>query len=192
MCVLSRGCAYAWISSLTLLWGIGPSYSANCCCCTPWRKMSLHSAGSSLSIVLKLCLWRLSCIWTVTRNFHSLPVCHWCVLIVLHLPYTCALQVFHLLFNSHHSCKNQCGQPQWCSHVEDPEGPFCQESAEECAFSPGQREGGADRIETSIFPPWVTKQPASWVAQIHLTVILSLNLRHCVSVCGLTVFANII
>lgn len=146
VCALSRACAYAWISSLTLLWGIGPSYLANCCCCTPWRKTSLHSAGSSLSIVLRLCLWRLSCIWTVTRNSHSLLVCHWCVLVVLRRPYTLALQVCHLLLNSHNSRKNQCGKPQRRGHVEDSEGPFRQESAEECAFSPGQREGGPARI----------------------------------------------
>lgn len=86
VCVLSRGCAYAWISSLIRLWGIGPSYWASCCCCTPWRRTSLPSAGSSLSIALKLCLWRLSCIWTVTRNSHSLLVCHWRVLVVLRHP----------------------------------------------------------------------------------------------------------
>lgn len=186
VCVLSRGYVYAWISSLTLLWGIGPSYSANCCCCTPWRKTSLHSAGSSLSIVLKLCLWRLSYIWTVTRNSHSPPVCHWCVPVVWHRPYTPTLQVCHLLFNSHHSRKDQHGQPQWRGHVEDSEGPFRQESAEECAFSPGQREGGPARIETSFFPPRVTQQSASWVSYI----LLNLTPKH--SVCGLTVFANII
>lgn len=73
-CLLFRGYACVWISSLTLLWGIGPSSSASSCCFTSWRKTFLLWAGSSLSIVLKHYLWRLSYTWTATRSSLSLLV----------------------------------------------------------------------------------------------------------------------
>lgn len=80
-CLLSRVYACAWISSSTLLWGIGPSSSASSCCCTSWRKTFLLLAGSSLSTALKHYLWRLSYTWTATRSSLSLLVRRSCVLI---------------------------------------------------------------------------------------------------------------
>lgn len=73
--VFCRACVCVWISSLTLLWGIGRSSSANSCCYTSWRKTFLLLAGSFLSTALKRYLWRPSYTWTVTRSSPSLPVC---------------------------------------------------------------------------------------------------------------------
>lgn len=160
-CVFCRVCVCAWISNLTQLWGIGQSSSANSCCCTSWRRTFLRLAGSFLLTALKHYLWRPSYTWTATRSSLSLQVCSVYVPIQIFTPACPPLHLFldifiitetsqtnsalyvacKISFYSHHSCTNQCSQPQWCSNVEDTTGPFCQESAEECAFAPWQCEG---------------------------------------------------
>lgn len=146
-----RACAYVWTSSLTLLWGIDRSFSANSCCYTSWRKTFLLLAGSFLSIALKHYLWRPSCTWTVTRSSPSLQVCCVCVASPL-LFHSCFSSVFIYLFLflsfmllkspqpnsapvwvyilslcSHHSSTDKCSQPQWRGPVEDTTGTFRQE-----------------------------------------------------------------
>lgn len=178
-CVLSRGCACAWISSSTLLWGIVPSSSASSCCCISWRKIFPLLAGSSLSTALKRSLWRPSYTWTATKSSLSLRVRSCRVPIQSFTPappsrhniYRDATPWWCPLlscpsFGSHHSRTNQCGQPERRGNVEDTAGSFRQESAEECALPPWQREGKPVRVQTGVFTPRVTEQPASWVALI--------------------------